>query len=103
MTTVPEITYRPDGTARMRWSFTEDAWGPERAAREEAKWRRAINKVAGLRMTPKRKVDEYDRVNLECARIILRDPTRWGGPTSGPAMWARLVIARLDDIASGRL
>lgn len=37
------------GTARMRWSFTEDAWGPERAAREEAKWRRAISKVAGLR------------------------------------------------------
>lgn len=53
-------------------------------------------------MTPKRKVDEYDRRNLECARIIQRAPAKYGGPESGPAMWARLVIARLDDIASGR-
>ena len=53
------------------------------------------------------KANEYDRINLECAEIILRDPTRWGGHDSGPAMWARMVVDRLlpysDDPARAGL
>ena len=39
---------------------------------------------------------DYDRANLESARVILLNPGPWGGPDSGPAIWARLVVERLS-------
>jgi hypothetical protein len=35
----------------------------------------------------------YDFANLECARIFMADPDRWG---PGLTAWARLVIGRLQ-------
>lgn len=40
------------------------------------------------------KTAKWDRENLMAARIILADPTAWGGPESGPALWARRVVTR---------
>ena len=36
----------------------------------------------------------YDRRNIEAARIIAAQPERWGGPTAGLVMWAWLVLRR---------
>jgi hypothetical protein len=39
--------------------------------------------------------NDFDKRNLENAREILSNPEQHGGPEAFPAMWARLVIARI--------
>ena len=38
----------------------------------------------------------YTESNLESARIILADPTRYGGPESALCLWARRYLARVE-------
>jgi hypothetical protein len=53
----------------------------------------------GLRpeKTVRKQAMEYDRRNLECARLILDAPNDYGGESAFPAVWARLVIERLGS------
>ena len=44
--------------------------------------------------TAKRAADRYRAANETCARVILADIQRYGGPGSLMAIWARLVIER---------
>jgi hypothetical protein len=39
---------------------------------------------------------QYDRQNLECAKLILASPDEHGGEGSGIVEWARAVIRRLE-------
>jgi hypothetical protein len=43
---------------------------------------------------PKRAADHYRAANETCARVILADIQRYGGPDSLVAVWARLFIER---------
>ena len=43
---------------------------------------------------PKRAADHYRAANETCARVILADVQRYGGPDSLMVVWARLVIER---------
>lgn len=41
--------------------------------------------------------DNFDRRNLETAWEILDNPEAHGGPDAFPSIWARLVLARLEQ------
>ncbi len=38
----------------------------------------------------------YDVGNLASARIIMADPDKYGGETSGLVIWARMAIRRIE-------
>jgi hypothetical protein len=42
--------------------------------------------------------NDFDKRNLETARIILSDPEQHGGPDAFPTIWARLVVQRLGGV-----
>lgn len=49
------------------------------------------------RMSNVARRNDYDTRNLEVAYEILRDAGRYGGRDAFPAIWSRMVIARLDQ------
>jgi len=54
----------------------------------------ARSKTVQIRVSTRRKTLEFDYRNLEAARAIVADPSRYGGPTAFPCMWSRLFLAR---------
>lgn len=38
------------------------------------------------------RIEEYARANRECARIILADIERYGGPKSLMVQWAHMIL-----------
>ena len=54
---------------------------------------------AGRKVNPAHfKLAEYDRKNLETARYVLADPTKFDTPTSRCVLlWARLAVERLGS------
>jgi hypothetical protein len=50
--------------------------------------------------TVKAKAADYDRRNIETARLILADPGLHGGLEAFASIWAKTVIARLDPEAA---
>ncbi len=44
----------------------------------------------------KSQTNDYDRRNLESARIIVADPSQYGGCDSGLSQWARELVKRSD-------
>jgi hypothetical protein len=47
--------------------------------------------------TVKAKTTDFDRRNIETARIILASPDQHGGADAFPAVWARAVLKRLNQ------
>jgi hypothetical protein len=45
----------------------------------------------------------YDQQNELCARIILADVERFGGPDSLMVIWARLVVEQMQPTIKGPL
>lgn len=46
---------------------------------------------------PSGQAKDFDRRNLETAWEILDNPEAHGGPDAFPSIWARLVLARLEQ------
>lgn len=42
------------------------------------------------------KAAEFDRRNLESAKLILADVERYGGETAGLVIWARMAVQRIE-------
>ena len=40
------------------------------------------------------KAAAHDKTNLVAARLIAREPARYGGDTAGLVIWARLILER---------
>jgi hypothetical protein len=44
----------------------------------------------------------WDDTNITAARVILEEPSRYGGLGAFPCIWARLLIQRLEREKNGR-
>lgn len=53
--------------------------------------------------TPKKAADCYRADNETCARLVLADLERYGGPDSLMCQWARVIIERAQPTIKGPL
>jgi hypothetical protein len=53
--------------------------------------------------TPKSVAGQYRAANETCARLVLADLARYGGPDSLMGQWARLIVERAQPTIKGPL